>query len=110
MLKEVLRIVAQGGIHTRGELARRLDVSEELLQQMIEELERLGYLKPVAGDCHHRCAGCPFATECAIGGAGRIWALTEKGLRASDGRHGQSMLHLSLKLNHAPHPPRSLSS
>lgn len=85
MLRQVLRIVAQGGIHTRGELAHRLDVSEGLLQQMIDELVRIGYLKPVAGDCHHRCAGCPFATQCAIGGTTRIWALAEKGLRASDG-------------------------
>lgn len=84
MLDQVLRIVAQGGIHTRRELARRLNVSEELLRQMIEELARLQYLKPVAGDCDHRCAGCPFATQCAIGEAGHIWALTEKGLRASD--------------------------
>ena len=85
MLRQVLRIVAQGGIHTRGELAHRLDVSEELLQQMIEELVRIGYLKPIVGDGDDRCAGCPFAAECAIGGAGRIWALAEKGLRASDG-------------------------
>ena len=84
MLDQVLRIVAQGGIHTRRELARKLEVSEELLEQMIEELARLGCLKPVAGDCDHRCAGCPFATQCAIGGTGRIWTLTEKGLRASD--------------------------
>ena len=84
MLRQVLRIVAQGGIHTRRELAQRLDVSEELLEQMIDELVRIGYLKPVAGDCHHRCAGCPFATQCAIGGVSGIWALTEKGLRASD--------------------------
>ena len=88
MLKELLRIVAQGGIHTRRELAQRLDVSEELLQQMIDELVRIGYLKPVVGDCSDRCAGCPFpqgyfriAAECAIGGAGRIWTLTEKGVR-----------------------------
>lgn len=81
MLDQVLRIAAQGGIHTRRELAQRLDVSEELLQQMIDELVRIGYLKPVAGDCDDRCASCPFAAECAIGGADRIWTLTDKGAR-----------------------------
>lgn len=86
MLREVLRIVAQGGIRTIRELAQRLNVSEELLQQMIEELVRIGYLNPVAGDCHDRCAGCPFAVECAIGRAGRIWALTEKGVRGVEGQ------------------------
>jgi len=84
MLRQVLRIVAQGGIHTRRELAQRLDVGEELLDQVVEELARLEYLRPVGGDCDHRCGGCPFATDCAIGGVGRIWALTDKGLRASD--------------------------
>jgi len=84
MLRGVLLIVAQGGIHTRRELAQRLNVSEELVQQMIDELVRIGYLKPVVGDGDDRCAGCPFAAECSIGGAGRIWALAEKGLRASD--------------------------
>jgi DNA-binding IscR family transcriptional regulator len=83
VLDQVLRIAAQGGIHTRRELAQRLDVSEELLQQMIDELVRMGYLKPVAGDCDGRCAGCSFAAECAIGGAGRIWTLTGKGVRES---------------------------
>ncbi len=88
MLERVLSIVAQGGIHTRGELAQRLNVSEELLEQMIEELVRMGYLKPVVGDCNDRCAGCPFpqgylriAAECAIGGAGRIWTLMGKRVR-----------------------------
>ncbi len=84
MLTEVLRIVSQGGIHSRKGLARQLGVSEELLEQMIEELARLGYLKSIVGDCNNRCAGCPFAAECAIGGTGRIWALTGKGLQASD--------------------------
>ena len=78
MLDQVLRIVAQGGIHTRRELAQQLGVGEELLQQMIDDLVRIGCLKPVVGDCNDRCAGCPFAAECVIGGAGRIWTLTEK--------------------------------
>jgi hypothetical protein len=84
LFEQLLRIVAQGGIHTRRELAQRLGVSEELLQQMIEELVRIGYLNPVAGDCHDRCAGCSFAAECAIGGGGRIWALTEKGAKEAE--------------------------
>lgn len=86
MLNEVLRMIAQGGIHTRRELAQRLDVSEELLEQMIDELVRLGYLKPVVGDCDDRCAGCPFAAKCTIGGGGRIWALTEKGAKEVERR------------------------
>jgi len=84
MLRQVLRTVAREGILSSSELAQRLDVGEELVYEIIEELGHLRYLKAVAGDCNHRCSGCPFASDCAMGGVGRIWALTEKGLRASD--------------------------
>lgn len=108
MLDQVLHIVAQGGIHTRSELAQRLDVREELLQQMIDELVHIGYLKPVVGDCNDRCVGCPFAANCAIGGAGRIWALTDKGLRASDLPYGGSQDYQPPSSGYCPLPRRPL--
>ena len=81
MLKELLRLVAQGDVRTRVELARKLGVSEGLVEQMLENLARMGYLRPVAGGCDAHCAACPLAKTCAVGTPTRIWALTEKGLR-----------------------------
>ena len=78
MLEELLRRIAEGGTHNLSELARELGVGEELLRQMIEDLARMGYLRPVAGDCESQCTGCSLAETCAIGGPARVWALTEK--------------------------------
>ena len=85
MLEELLRWIAEEGTYNLSELARELGVGEELLRQMIEDLARRGYLRPVAGDCQSQCTGCPLAETCAIGSSTRVWALTEKG-RLQDAR------------------------
>jgi predicted ArsR family transcriptional regulator len=79
MLEELLGRIAEGGTHSLSELAQELGVGEELLRQMIEDLVRRGYLRPVAGDCQSQCTGCPLAKTCAIGSPSRVWALTERG-------------------------------
>lgn len=79
MLERLLSLVRRGGVHSYTDLARQLDVSEELLEQMLQDLARMGYLRPVADGCETQCAGCPLAETCAIGGPTRVWVLTEKG-------------------------------
>ena len=93
MLYRLLERLAQGGVHTPAELANELGVSEDLLEQMLMDLARRGYLRPLAlGEgCNPnphppgrgRCSGCGLATAegCALGLRGRIWTLTEKGAR-----------------------------
>jgi predicted ArsR family transcriptional regulator len=76
MLERLLSLVGQGGVHSYADLARQLDVSEELLEQMLQDLVRMGYLRPVADGCETHCAGCPLAKTCAIGGPARVWTLT----------------------------------
>lgn len=82
-MTKLLRRVAQGGVHSTVVLARELDVSEGLLAQMIDDLVRMGYLKPVSGGCEGQCDACPLAGGCAIGGPGGIWTMTERGVRAA---------------------------
>jgi len=72
----LLSLVGQGGVHSYADLARQLDVSEELLEQMLQDLARMGYLRPVADGCEARCDGCPMAETCTIGGPTRVWTLT----------------------------------
>jgi len=81
MLNKLLRQVARGGVHSTAALARELEVSEGLLVQMTGDLARMGYLKPVGDNCEEKCAACPLAGGCSIGGAGGVWALTAKGMR-----------------------------
>ena len=61
-----------------AELARELGVSRPLVEMMIEDLVRMGHLAVATGSCGGRCAACPLAKACAIGGSSRIWTLTEK--------------------------------
>ena len=78
MLERLLSLVRRGGVHSYTDLARQLDVSEELLEQMLQDLARMGYLRPIADGCEAHCAGCPLEKTCAIGGPTRVWTLTEK--------------------------------
>lgn len=88
-LAALLRLVAEGGVHSYEELAEALSVPLPLLEAMLENLARLGYLRPAEATCGqdgHGCAsgshGCPLG-GCSIAGRGRLWILTEKGARAA---------------------------
>ena len=81
MLLRLLRIVHAAGVHSLRELAQQLDVSEELIESMIEELARMGHLKPLATECGGDCSHCPMGAACVTGRLGRVWVLTESGQR-----------------------------
>jgi len=90
MLETLLGWLAEGGVHTRRELAARLGITEGLVDQMLDDLARMGYLCPIqddgspaaACDSASHCAGCPLAGTCAVGvTGGRAWALTDKAKR-----------------------------
>jgi hypothetical protein len=79
VLVRVLETIAQGGTYSFADLARTVGVERELLDQMIEHLTRMGYLKPVGGVCHSGCDDCLVAGVCGIGGECKAWSLTGKG-------------------------------
>lgn len=91
MLERLLYTLAEGGIHTPAELADQLDVSERLVEHMLADLSRMGYLRSVSsgpcqtlpnGDHTGPCAGCPLSNACAVCEPGsRVWALTQKAFR-----------------------------
>jgi DNA-binding IclR family transcriptional regulator len=83
MLEELLRQLGRGGIQSYRDLAGALSISEPLLEAMLENLARLGYLRPVDG-CSGVCHGCAGG-GCSVHGHGRLWSLTERGLRAAAG-------------------------
>ena len=82
MIEQLLRFLTEGGVHSYEDLAKRLSISIPLLEMMLEDLSRLGYLRPVNNDCGAHCSGCSFGS-CSITGPGRLWALTEKGTKAA---------------------------
>jgi hypothetical protein len=79
MLQRILQMVSAGGVHSLHELAQQLGISEELLESMIDQLVRMGYLEPLRPSCTGCCQHCPEANHCAIGGNARAWALTTRG-------------------------------
>jgi hypothetical protein len=90
VLERLLCLLARGGVHTPAELAAELGVSESLLEQMLADLSRMGYLRPVLNPTclpspnGHSvlCAQCPLSSTCAVAGSGaRVWTLTDKALR-----------------------------
>jgi len=85
MLEKLLMLVARGGFHSQKELAQTLGVSEPLSERAIQDLVRMGYLKPLTEGCQEACPGCPLQRECAIGGPAKVWTLTEKGLLLVEG-------------------------
>lgn len=81
VLEILLRIVASKGTESSAELARRLGVSHTLMENMLDELTRQGYLKAVVGECSVPCERCPMHAACLFGRQARIWALSGKGER-----------------------------
>jgi hypothetical protein len=82
VIEELLGLVAEGGIHSYDELARRLSISHPLLEAMLEDLSRLGYLSAVQDGCEGHCTGCGVS-GCSIVGTGRLWTLTDRGAKAA---------------------------
>ena len=80
MLEQLLKMVATGGIHSYTQLARDLNVSEALLEQMLENLERMGYLQRMDAACDSHCDHCGVSTNCTVRGPERTWELTDKKL------------------------------
>jgi DNA-binding IscR family transcriptional regulator len=79
MLRKILsQILHEGFIHYR-DIAKNLNIPEGLVEQMVWELERLGYLKAVMQGCASGgCAACPM--KCGVKQPiQKAFALTSKG-------------------------------
>ncbi|MCX6030301.1 MAG: FeoC-like transcriptional regulator [Chloroflexi bacterium] len=88
LLNELLRLLAEGGVHSTAEIARRLGVGPELVAAMADDLARRGYLAPLDTGCATGCDGCGLASTCAAPGSPAavipMLALTAKGRRAAE--------------------------
>jgi len=83
MLNKLLALLRAGGTHQVADLARKLDTTPALVEAMLQDLARMGYLKQVSGGCAGGCSACPLAGLCAAGEGERVWTLTEKGAIAT---------------------------
>ncbi len=73
LLERLLALVREGGVRSIEEVAQELGSSPVLVEAMLEDLARRGYLHRVEAQCARQCAGCAQAGRCAVAGAGRVW-------------------------------------
>lgn len=91
MLKQVLIEMVHKRAFSHAELARRLDISEGLLDQMLIDLARKDYVTQISSEeCDlEKCPSCPLGGNCVqaqntqASNLGQRWILTEKGRRAA---------------------------
>jgi hypothetical protein len=83
MLNYILKRMAAGDVESLSDLARELNVSDELVKQMIADLERMGYLRRISGRCDNCGSHCPSSSDCTSHEFGQAWTLTEKKLPAA---------------------------
>jgi len=80
MLTQLLRMLADGKAYNSVQLARALDVTQGMIAQMLEDLERRGYVQHLRLGCEEgKCKGCAYSKSCSPTTALSGWALTEKG-------------------------------
>jgi predicted ArsR family transcriptional regulator len=78
MLNKLLELLRTGGTHQVADLAHKLESTPPLVEMMLEDLARMGYLKQVNGECAGQCSACSLAGLCTTGEGKRVWTLTEK--------------------------------
>lgn len=64
MLKAVLRSMDESGSILKSKMSRELEISEEMLEDIINQLVRMNYLEEDLGSptCDTKCTTCPLAS------------------------------------------------
>jgi adenine-specific DNA glycosylase len=87
MLQEFLTLVQAGDIHSLLDIARKMNVSIDMVRRIASDLAEKGYLEEIHLDCSEPspgCGNCPVKGGCQT--AARQWVLTEKGRAAVTGQ------------------------
>jgi predicted ArsR family transcriptional regulator len=69
MLNKLLELLHEGGARRIRDLADELDTTPELVQLMLQDLARMGYLKHVDAECPATCTACPMSGSCVAAGS-----------------------------------------
>jgi hypothetical protein len=77
MLEKLLESITQSGTVQPAALARQLGVSPALVEQMIADLERGGYLREMDGCAQGQCTGCSSGSACGVLKT-RVWVRAKK--------------------------------
>ena len=73
-LERLVELLRSGQMRSLAGLAAELGMAPALVEAMLEDLVRRGYLREVAGACcAGGCRGCALLGTCAVGQSGRAW-------------------------------------
>ncbi len=65
MLEQLLNEIRKGTTTSPIILAERLGTTPEMVEAMLNTLEKMGYLRSISGECKDgTCGGCPVAGFC----------------------------------------------
>jgi DNA-binding Lrp family transcriptional regulator len=87
MLNRLLELLREGGTLRIRNLADELDTTPELVEAMLEDLARMGYLRRVGAECSEQCKTCSLSEMCVAGGSSQeesdgqalnAWVLAER--------------------------------
>ena len=78
MLEQLMQQIQEGGTTSLTVLARQLKVSEALVEQMLSELVRLGYLRQLESCSGKACTGCPQNASCSTHRQVQTWAVVKE--------------------------------
>jgi len=86
MLGELLQMIAEGEVSMYPSIAHRLNISEGLLEEMLDHLKHDGYISQTNNECSGKgcavsCKTCSVSTIKAAGSKIRTWVLTDKGIK-----------------------------
>jgi hypothetical protein len=81
-LEQLLTLLGNGKPYSLDDLVRSLDVDHGLLEQMLGQLQQVGYIRPLEMSCERACDHCGDASLCAITHGKRVWTVTARGWRA----------------------------
>ncbi|MGY5863183.1 MAG: FeoC-like transcriptional regulator [Candidatus Thorarchaeota archaeon] len=81
MIKKVLQVIVEEGMLNKKEIARRVGIQVETLDDMIRLLIQRGFLRAEVESCEtSACAGCHSSAGCdMVTATGQAYFLTEKG-------------------------------
>lgn len=65
MLEKLLTEIRSGGTFETGVLAATLGTTPELVEAMLEHLQRAGYIRPYQ-TCGDACGGCNLKSACNV--------------------------------------------
>ena len=84
MLKEVLKLVRDGGLLNKAAFADKLGIQESTLESVFSLLSAKGYLRKFDGttEVPPACIGCSISKQCKQNvSAGSVYVITDKGKR-----------------------------